>query len=70
MKKYGKSLANTRTIDLVRMEMRTAGLARAVSGDDYEDALTYLKQMSIFASGGSINQRGDHPDLVSNLVGK
>ncbi len=70
MKKYGKSLANTRTIDLVRMQMRTAGLARAVSGDDYEDALTYLKQMSIFASGGSINQRGDHPDLVSNLVGK
>lgn len=62
----GASLQNARTIDIVRSFMKTRD--SRVTGDDYDDAKTFLAEFSI--DGGSANRRGDHPDMLSSLTRK
>lgn len=66
--RHGRELAHVKTLDLCRAHMRARGMR--VSGMDQDDAEAYLEHTKIFASGGSVNMRGDHPDLISNMVGK
>ena len=65
---YGASCRGKRFIDLARTELQSLG--KTVTGNDREDAKEYLRldQSTLFAMDGTVNSRGDHPGLTSNIV--
>ena len=67
--KYGGSFRNMRTIDMVRAHNRSRGIV-VEDNDPVEEAKAYLENNRIFASAGTVNSRGAHPDLLSALTRK
>jgi len=66
---YGGTFRNMRTIDMVRAQNRSRGIV-VENNDPVEEAKAYLEHSRIFASAGTVNSRGAHPDLLSALTRK
>lgn len=62
----GASMQNLDTIDVCRAVMKSNGVR--VTGDKIEDAKLFLESTPMI--DGSVNRRGDHPDMLSVLTRK